>query len=102
MQENGHSTDRIYGGRDTPEGWEVQILRKAHLWNLDMKRPSEKLPFSCPICGRKKDYLLKELFEGAALTCPFCKLTLTLHGHMWKDVQKEIQKFKDDDKENPS
>jgi transcription elongation factor Elf1 len=59
---------------------------------------SEKLPFSCPICGRKKDYLLTELFEGAVLTCPFCKLTLTLHGHMWEDVQKEIQKLRGDGK----
>ncbi|OGQ10492.1 MAG: hypothetical protein A2026_16005 [Deltaproteobacteria bacterium RBG_19FT_COMBO_46_12] len=63
-----------------------------------MKHPSKKLPFSCPICGRKKDYLLTELLEGAALTCPFCKLTLTLHGHMWEDVRKEIQKLKDDGK----
>jgi len=63
-----------------------------------MKHPSKKLPFSCPICGRKKDYLLIELFEGAGLTCPFCKLTLTLHGHMWEDVRKEIQKLKDDGK----
>ncbi len=52
------------------------------------------LPFSCPICGQKKDYPLEELFEGAPLTCPFCKLTLTLHGHMWKDVQKDIAKCK--------
>ena len=52
----------------------------------------KKLPFTCPVCGRKKDYLLKELVEGAVLTCPFCRLTLTLHGHMWEDVQKEIKK----------
>ncbi len=51
------------------------------------------LPFSCPICGRKKDYPLEDLYEGAILACPFCKLTLTLHGHMWKDVQKELQKI---------
>jgi len=50
-----------------------------------------KLSFACPVCGRKTDYLLTELKEGAVLTCPFCKLTLTLHGHMWEDVQKEIQ-----------
>jgi hypothetical protein len=102
MQENDYSADRIYGGRDSPEGWKVQVLWKTHLWHLDMKHPSETLPFSCPVCGRKKDYLLKELFEGAVLTCPFCKLTLTLHGHMWRDVQKEIQKLKDDDTETPS
>jgi rubrerythrin len=54
----------------------------------------KQLPFSCPVCGRKKDYFLHELFEGAVLTCPFCKLNLTLHGHMWKDVQKEIERQK--------
>ena len=55
-----------------------------------------KFPFSCPICGRKTDYLLTELVEGAVLTCPFCKLRLTLHGHMLEDVQKEIKKLKTD------
>jgi transcription elongation factor Elf1 len=54
-----------------------------------------KLPFSCPVCGRQKEYSLEELFEEAVLTCPFCKLTLTLHGHMWQDVQNEIQKLKE-------
>jgi transcription elongation factor Elf1 len=54
-----------------------------------------KLPFTCPVCGRQKEYSLEELFEGAVLTCPFCKLTLTLHGHMWQDVQNEIQKLKE-------
>ncbi len=53
-----------------------------------------KLPFTCPVCGRKTDCLLTELKEGAVLTCPFCKLTLTLHGHMWEDVQKEIQNLR--------
>jgi len=61
-----------------------------------MKHPSEKLPFSCPVCGRKKDYLVIELVEGALLTCPFCKFALTLHGHMWKAVQKEIQKLRNE------
>ena len=55
-----------------------------------------KFPFSCPICGRKTDYLLAELVEGAVLTCSFCKLKLTLHGHMLEDVQKEIKKLKTD------
>jgi len=53
-----------------------------------------KFPFSCPICGRKTDYLLAELVEGAVLTCSFCKLSLTLHGHMLEDVRKEIKKLK--------
>lgn len=56
----------------------------------------QKISFSCPVCGRKKEYLVKDLFEGALLTCPMCKLTLNLHGHMWKDVQKEIQKIKNE------
>ena len=55
---------------------------------------NEKFPFPCPICGRKTDYLLTELVEGAVLTCSFCKLRLTLHGHMLEDVQKEIKKLK--------
>ena len=55
-----------------------------------------KFPFSCPICGRKTDYPLAELVEGAVLTCSFCKLRLTLHGHMLEDVQKEIKKLKTD------
>ncbi len=50
------------------------------------------LPFSCPICGHKKEYPHEELFEGALLTCEVCKLTLTLHGHMWKEVLKEMEK----------
>ena len=50
-----------------------------------------KLPFACPICGQKKDYPLNELKEGAVLTCPFCKLTLTLHGHMWQAIKKEME-----------
>jgi len=54
----------------------------------------KKLSFTCPVCGQKKDYPLAELFEGAILTCPFCKLTLNLHGHMWKDVENEIKKLK--------
>jgi len=55
----------------------------------------DRIPFSCPICGQKKEYLFEELFEGAVLTCPFCQLTLTLHGHMWQDVYNEIQKLQE-------
>ena len=51
------------------------------------------LPFCCPICGRTTDYPLTSLTEGAMLSCPFCKLRLTLHGHMWEDVQREIEKL---------
>ncbi len=52
-----------------------------------------EFPFTCPICGRKTDHALTDLFEGATLSCPFCKGVLTLHGHMWKDVQREIKKL---------
>jgi transcription elongation factor Elf1 len=54
----------------------------------------EKLPFTCPLCGRKTDYPWAELVEGAVLTCSFCKLRLTLHGHMLEDVGREIKKLK--------
>ena len=59
------------------------------------KEVKKSLPFTCPICGRKTDYPVGDLVEGASLTCPFCKLTLNLHGHMWEDVQREIKKLKD-------
>jgi hypothetical protein len=36
---------------------------------------------------------LSQLKEGALLICPFCKLSLTLHGHMWEYVQKEIKEL---------
>jgi hypothetical protein len=45
------------------------------------------------VCGRKTDYPITEMVEGAIVTCPFCELKLTLHGHMWRDVQKEIEKL---------
>ena len=98
MQEDDHPADRIHGWRDQPEEWEVQVLWKTYPRNLDLRVKSQmenKLPFSCPVCGRKKEYLVTELLEGAVLTCPFCKLTITLHGHMWQDVQKEIKKLKE-------
>ena len=48
------------------------------------------LPFTCPLCGRKYDKPVDELFEGAEMICPLCGVRLTLHGHMWKDIQNEI------------
>jgi uncharacterized Zn finger protein (UPF0148 family) len=50
------------------------------------------IPFSCPVCGRKTEREAEGLKEGVVLTCPFCKLTLKLHGHMLEEVEKEIQK----------
>ena len=60
---------------------------------MNKKKPEKTLPFTCPICGRKTDYPVEKLTEGASLTCPFCKLTLTLHGHMWGEVQQELAKL---------
>jgi len=54
----------------------------------------KKLPFSCPICARKTEYPIAELKKGAVLTCPFCKLTLTLHGNMLEEVEREVRKLK--------
>jgi hypothetical protein len=50
----------------------------------------KKVPITCPLCGRKNEYALEILFEGSVITCPFCRIQLTLHGHMWEDIQKEI------------
>jgi transcription elongation factor Elf1 len=55
----------------------------------------KQLPFSCPICGRKTDYPVSKMKKGAVLTCPFCKLTLTLHGHMLEEVEREIKKLEE-------
>ena len=55
----------------------------------------KKISFSCPVCGRKTDYPIAKLKKGAVLTCPFCKLTLTLHGHMLEEVRKEVRKLKE-------
>ena len=57
----------------------------------------EKLPFTCPICGQATEYAPEDLAEGVELTCPFCELKLTLHGHMWEEVQRELQKFHKND-----
>ena len=51
----------------------------------------DTIVFTCPVCGRKTDRPVEELKEGALLTCPICNLRLTLHGHMWEDVQREIK-----------
>ena len=55
----------------------------------------EKLPITCSLCGRKSEYLLEALSEGAVIVCPFCKVKLTLHGHMWKDIEAEIKKLRE-------
>jgi hypothetical protein len=50
----------------------------------------KKLPVTCPLCGRKNEYSLEILFEGSVITCQFCRIQLTLHGHMLADIQTEI------------
>lgn len=52
------------------------------------------LSFTCPICGWKKDYQVTDLVEGALLECPRCKVSLTLHGHMWEEVQQQIDNIR--------
>jgi DNA-directed RNA polymerase subunit RPC12/RpoP len=54
----------------------------------------KQLPITCPLCGRKNEFALETLIKGSTLRCPFCKLKLTLHGHMWEDIQNEIAKLK--------
>jgi hypothetical protein len=54
-----------------------------------------QLPVTCPLCGRKNNFPVEELTEGAVLVCPFCKVKLTLHGHMWGDIQRELQRIKE-------
>ena len=56
-------------------------------------------PFSCPVCARATDYPIHQLVEGALLNCPFCKVSLRLHGHMLAYVQKEIEKLEGGDPE---
>ena len=55
-------------------------------------------PFSCPICAKVTDFPLELFVEEAVLTCPFCKLSLRLHGHMLAYIQKEIQELKESEK----
>ncbi len=54
---------------------------------------SKTISFGCPVCGRKKDYPVDEMVEGAQIECPFCKLKLTLHGHMLQEVREQIAKI---------
>ena len=53
-----------------------------------------KLPITCPVCGRKNDFPVEILFEGSTIVCPLCKLKLTLHGHMWEEIQTDLEALK--------
>jgi hypothetical protein len=50
--------------------------------------------FSCPLCARSTDYPVAALKEGANLTCPFCKVTINLHGHMWQYLEKDLERLR--------
>ena len=51
------------------------------------------LPVTCPLCGRKNEFPLSVLAEGYVLICPHCNVKLTLHGHMWEEIQADIKKL---------
>jgi transcription elongation factor Elf1 len=53
-----------------------------------------QLPITCPVCGRKNSFPVEALVEGFELVCPICKLRLKLHGHMWEEIQTELEKLK--------
>jgi uncharacterized Zn finger protein len=53
----------------------------------------KQLPITCPICGKKHEFPLEILKEGATLQCPRCKVQLTLHGHRWEEIQSDIARL---------
>jgi hypothetical protein len=57
----------------------------------------KKLPVTCPLCGRKNEFPVELLKEGFILNCRFCKVKLTLHGHMLQDIQTELEKLRQQD-----
>lgn len=57
---------------------------------------TEKLPITCPLCGRKNEFAVDRLKEGEKITCSLCHVTLTLHGHMLQEIQEEIARSKRD------
>jgi DNA-directed RNA polymerase subunit RPC12/RpoP len=54
----------------------------------------KQLAVTCPVCGRKNEFLVSALTEGSVIACPLCKVKLTLHGHMWKEIQADLEKMK--------
>ncbi len=58
-----------------------------------MEKEKKKLPVTCPLCGRKNEFPLELLVQGSTLSCPFCKVKLNLHGHMWEEIQADIKKL---------
>jgi hypothetical protein len=60
----------------------------------------EKLPITCPLCGRKGEYRIENLAENTFWKCLFCPTSLTLHGHMWEDIKTEIAKLNEGEEKN--
>jgi transcription elongation factor Elf1 len=58
---------------------------------MSVKNDEKKIAFTCPVCGKTTDRPLDELKEGALITCPFCQLKLTLHGHMLQEIKERIE-----------
>ena len=57
----------------------------------------QRLPITCPLCGRKNEFPVETLAEGAVFTCPVCKVKLTLHGHMWEEIAADLAKLNKND-----
>jgi hypothetical protein len=51
------------------------------------------LPITCPLCGKKNQFPVANLKEGAPLQCPNCQVKLTIHGHMWEEIKRDIDKM---------
>jgi len=54
----------------------------------------KQVPITCPICGKKNTFPLEIMNEGSTFQCPHCQVKLTIHGHMWQEIQNEIAKMK--------
>jgi len=57
----------------------------------------KQLPITCPLCGKKNRFPLAILKEWSTFQCPQCQVKLTIHGHMWEEIQNEIANMKQDD-----
>ena len=60
---------------------------------MNSENDNKTLDFTCPVCGKITDRPIDELKEQAVIVCPFCELKLTIHGHMWQDVQARIKEL---------
>ena len=60
---------------------------------MNSENSGKTLDFTCPVCGKITDRPIDELKEQAIIICPFCELKLTIHGHMWQDVQARLKEL---------